>query len=106
MKTVNTTASNTKDSFAVIYNLVKGHRVTRNVRMVKPSRGRRCFKATLADKSSLYVSDFFGHGTLRVVKSKEDKNGNQVLSTCADLYLMQIATLLNGVFGKRAKARS
>lgn len=83
-----------KDSFAVIHQLVKSHKAAKRVRMVKPYRNRRCFKAVLADDSCIYVTDFFKNGTLRVVASK-DKAGVPVVSTCNDLYITQVADLLN-----------
>lgn len=83
-----------KDSFAVIHQLVKGHKAAKRVRMVKPYRNRRCFKAVLKDDTCIYITDFFKNGTLRVVASK-DKAGVPVVSTCNDLYITQVADLLN-----------
>jgi hypothetical protein len=94
MKTENIQAQDKKDSFAVIYQLVKSHKATRGVRRVKPYRGRRSFKARLKDNSCVFVTDFFNNGTLRVVK-EEDTNRAPMVSTCNDLYITQIADLLN-----------
>lgn len=101
MKTENI-APQTKDSFAVIHQLVKSHKAAKRVRMVKPYRNRRCFKAVLADNSEIYVTDFFKNGTLRVVASK-DKAGVPVVSTCNDLYITQVADLLNRTVNVCAK---